>query len=55
LRITHDIDLCYVACERIDGFWKLKSWDIAAGALIVSEGGRHADKFSDARFGTTEL
>jgi myo-inositol-1(or 4)-monophosphatase len=35
------IDLCYVAAGRLDGFWEndLKPWDIAAGALIVSEAG----------------
>jgi myo-inositol-1(or 4)-monophosphatase len=35
------IDLCYVAAGRMDGFWErdLKPWDIAAGALIVSEAG----------------
>ena len=35
------IDLCYVAAGRLDGFWEsdLKAWDIAGGALIVSEAG----------------
>jgi myo-inositol-1(or 4)-monophosphatase len=35
------IDLCYVAAGRFDGFWekKLHAWDVAAGALIVSEAG----------------
>lgn len=35
------IDLCYVAAGRMDGFWEtdLKPWDIAAGALIVTEAG----------------
>jgi myo-inositol-1(or 4)-monophosphatase len=35
------IDLCYVAAGRLDAFWErdLKPWDIAAGALIVSEAG----------------
>ncbi len=35
------IDLCYVACGRLDGFWEfdLNPWDIAAGALIVKEAG----------------
>ena len=40
------LDLCYVACGRIDGFWelKLRPWDTAAGALIVKEaGGRLSD------------
>lgn len=35
------LDLCYVACGRLDGYWEagLKSWDIAAGSLIVLEAG----------------
>lgn len=40
------IDLCYVACGRLDGFWEmnLNPYDIAAGALIVREaGGRVCD------------
>lgn len=33
------LDLCYVAAGRFEGFWeqKLQPWDVAAGALIVSE------------------
>ena len=45
------LDLCYVACGRLDGFWewKLKPWDVAAGALIVQEaGGRVSDFRGDA-------
>ncbi len=35
------LDLCYVACGRMDAFWdrNLKAWDTAAGALIVTEAG----------------
>ena len=35
------LDLCYLACGRIDGFWELKlsPWDVAAGLLIVREAG----------------
>ncbi|WP_028487003.1 inositol monophosphatase family protein [Thiomicrorhabdus chilensis] len=35
------LDLAYVACGRVDGFWEfnLKPWDIAAGALIAQEAG----------------
>jgi len=35
------LDLCYVACGRVDSFWEsdLKPWDIAAGSLIVTEAG----------------
>jgi len=33
------LDLCYLACGRIDGFWelRLKPWDVAAGVVIVKE------------------
>jgi myo-inositol-1(or 4)-monophosphatase len=40
------LDLCYVACGRLEGYWelKLKPWDVAAGALLVEEaGGRFSD------------
>ncbi|GHA15912.1 inositol monophosphatase [Arenicella chitinivorans] len=35
------LDLAYVAAGRYDGFWEshLKPWDIAAGALLVTEAG----------------
>jgi myo-inositol-1(or 4)-monophosphatase len=35
------LDLAYVACGRLDGFWEygLRLWDIAAGALLVKEAG----------------
>jgi myo-inositol-1(or 4)-monophosphatase len=35
------IDLCYVAAGIFDAFWeeRLKPWDMAAGAIIVSEAG----------------
>ena len=35
------LDLCYVGAGRFDAFWEqhLKPWDVAAGALIVSEAG----------------
>ncbi|MBI3182556.1 MAG: inositol monophosphatase [Myxococcales bacterium] len=35
------LDLAYVACGRFDGFFEfgLRPWDIAAGALLVSEAG----------------
>jgi myo-inositol-1(or 4)-monophosphatase len=35
------LDLAYVACGRLDGYWEngLKEWDIAAGSLIVQESG----------------
>ena len=35
------LDLCSVACGRFEAFWEfgLKSWDTAAGMLIVTEAG----------------
>lgn len=46
------IDLCYVAAGRMDAFWErdLKAWDIAAGALIVSEAGGQVTTMSGEPF-----
>lgn len=35
------LDLAYVACGRLDGFWEfgLMPWDMAAGCLLISESG----------------
>lgn len=35
------LDLAYVAAGRLDGFWEfgLSPWDMAAGALLISEAG----------------
>jgi len=41
------LELAYVAAGRLDGFWehRLKSWDLAAGILLVREaGGRATDR-----------
>jgi myo-inositol-1(or 4)-monophosphatase len=34
------LNLCYVGCGRLDGYWagRVQSWDIAAGALVATEG-----------------
>jgi myo-inositol-1(or 4)-monophosphatase len=49
---TASLDLCYVACGRIDGFWemKLKPWDTSAGALIVREAGGTVSDFRGGIF-----
>jgi myo-inositol-1(or 4)-monophosphatase len=41
------LDLCYVACGRLDGFFEenLKPWDTAAGLVIVTEAGGRISKF----------
>ena len=35
------LDLAWAACGRVDAFWEmgLQPWDIAAGALLVTEAG----------------
>ena len=35
------LDLAYVACGRLDGFWEtsMQPWDLAAGLLLVREAG----------------
>ena len=46
------LDLCYVACGRVDGFWetKLNPWDVAAGILIVEEAGGRITNFKGEQF-----
>jgi myo-inositol-1(or 4)-monophosphatase len=43
------LDLAYVACGRFDGFWEdgLSPWDIAAGALLISEARGKITNFND--------
>ncbi len=45
------LDLCYVACGRVDAFWEfgLRPWDVAAGALIVSEAGGRVSNMDGSR------
>ena len=42
------IDLCLVACGRLDAFWELhlSPWDVAAGAYIVERAGGVVDTIS---------
>ncbi len=46
------LDLCYVAAGRIDGYWEplLKSWDTAAGSLIVQEAGGAVTKYDGSEY-----
>ena len=47
---TAAIDFAWVACGRYEGHWEfgLKAWDLAAGALLISEaGGRLTDSYGD--------
>ena len=42
------LDLCYVACGKADGFWEenINPWDVAAGAIIVTESGGKFTNFN---------
>ncbi|MFH1501944.1 MAG: inositol monophosphatase family protein [Candidatus Eisenbacteria bacterium] len=42
-----ELDLVYVACGRLDGFWELglKIWDVSAGGVIVQEAGGRVANF----------
>lgn len=46
------LDLSYVACGRLDGFWELDlyPWDMAAAALIVTEAGGRVANYGSFSF-----
>lgn len=46
------LDLCAIACGRLEGFWeeKLHAWDTAAGWLILEEAGGRVTDFAGGEF-----
>jgi myo-inositol-1(or 4)-monophosphatase len=46
------LNLCYVACGRLDGYWagKVRSWDVAAGTLIAEEAGCKLTRMNGSPF-----
>ncbi len=46
------LDLAYVACGRLEGFWEfnLNPWDTAAGILLVEEAGGRVTDFAGAHY-----
>ncbi len=46
------LDLAYVACGRLDGFWEfnLNPWDTSAGVLLVREAGGRVTRFDGGTF-----
>ena len=46
------IDLAYVACGRLDGYWErgLSPWDITAGIVIVEEAGGKVTAYDESAF-----
>jgi myo-inositol-1(or 4)-monophosphatase len=55
LKVSHGVrrsgsaalDMAWVACGRVDGFWELKlnPWDVSAGKLLVEEAGGKVTDF----------
>ena len=45
------VDLSYVACGRLDGFWEmnLNTYDVAAGILILTEAGGKVTDFNNTQ------
>jgi myo-inositol-1(or 4)-monophosphatase len=50
------LDLAYVACGRLDGFWEraLHAWDVAAGILLVREAGGTVTNYTGGEEGLYE-
>jgi myo-inositol-1(or 4)-monophosphatase len=46
------LDMAYVACGRLDGFWefRLNPWDTSAGYLLVEEAGGTVTHFDGGKF-----
>ena len=46
------LDMAYVACGRLDGFWEfnLNPWDTSAGVLLVEEAGGTVTHFDGSKF-----
>lgn len=46
------LDMAYVACGRLDGFWEimLKPWDTAAGLVLVEEAGGAVSDFAGGAY-----
>ncbi len=46
------LDLAYVACGRLDGYWEfhLNPWDTSAGYLLIEEAGGTVSHFDGSRF-----
>ncbi len=46
------LDLAYVACGRLEGFWeiKLNPWDVSSGVLLIEEAGGRITHFDGGKF-----
>ena len=50
------LNLCYVACGRLDGYWErhISPWDVVAGVAILRAAGGMASNFADGPFASAE-
>jgi myo-inositol-1(or 4)-monophosphatase len=50
------LNLCYIACGRLDGYWErgISPWDVAAGALMVMEAGGTVTDMSGGPFSSDD-
>jgi myo-inositol-1(or 4)-monophosphatase len=50
------LNLCYVAAGRLDGYWErgISSWDVAAGAVMVTEAGGRVTNMRGGAFRTDD-
>lgn len=46
------VDLAYIACGRLDGYWErgLSPWDLAAGVVLVTEAGGRVTAYNQSSF-----
>ncbi|MFM7326528.1 MAG: inositol monophosphatase family protein, partial [Nodosilinea sp.] len=49
------MDLAYVACGRLDGYWErgLSTWDITAGIVLVREAGGRVTAYDGSPLAVT--
>ncbi|HUQ64154.1 MAG TPA: inositol monophosphatase family protein [Acidimicrobiales bacterium] len=48
------IDLCWVACGRLDAYYEvgIQHWDVAAGGLVATEAGAHVEGLREVSTGS---
>ena len=51
------LDLAYVGCGRLDGFFhnKINLWDVAAGKIIIEEAGGKVNNIRDFKFNKIDI
>ena len=46
------LDMCYVACGRLDAYWEgsIHHWDVAAGVVIVNQAGGRVSRYDGSEY-----